>query len=364
VNNFNPSYDNVKEALDRIDPIAYGSTRNYVNGAVTRISPFISRGIISTRQVLEHVLHKGYEPRSIESFIQELAWRDYWQEVWRQKGDLINDDLKSPQKDAFRQGIPNAIVNGETGILAIDNGINELKNTGYMHNHVRMYVASLSCNFGKCHWKSPAKWMYYYLLDADWASNALSWQWIVGANSSKKYIANQDNINKFCQTQQKGTFLDLPYESLLKTSIPDPLNEIINPKLYTNLPPALIPSINSELPILLYNFYNLDPDWHNDKEFNRILLLEPEFFAKFPVSDYTITFIYKCAENIPGIKVFCGNVNELLKAFPDHKFIFKEHPLNEHYPGEGQSAETMFGIKGYYPSFFTFWKKCSKVLYG
>ena len=57
-----------------------------------------------------------------------------------------------------------------------------------------MYVASIACNIAQSHWIVPAKWMYYYLLDADWASNSLSWQWVAGTNL-KKYFANQQNIN-------------------------------------------------------------------------------------------------------------------------------------------------------------------------
>ena len=85
-----------------------------------------------------------------------------------------------------------------------------------MHNHLRMYVASIVCNVAQSHWINPARWMYYYLLDADWASNSLSWQWVAGSNSNKKYFANQDNINKYCLTTQKGTFLDLDYQKISK----------------------------------------------------------------------------------------------------------------------------------------------------
>ena len=54
-----------------------------------------------------------------------------------------------------------------------------------------MYIASIICNTAKCHWKIPAKWFYYHLKDGDWGSNALSWQWVCGTNSGKKYYANQ-----------------------------------------------------------------------------------------------------------------------------------------------------------------------------
>jgi deoxyribodipyrimidine photo-lyase len=73
------------EKLDEIDPVKYGRTRNYVNGAVTCLSPYISRGVISTKQVLEVVLEKGYPISEIESFVKELCWRDYFQRVGQVK---------------------------------------------------------------------------------------------------------------------------------------------------------------------------------------------------------------------------------------------------------------------------------------
>jgi deoxyribodipyrimidine photo-lyase len=361
---FDPSYDAVLKTLDNIDPVAYMRTRNYTDGAVTRLSPYISRGIISTRQVLDHVLSKGHEPKKIEKFIQELAWRDYWQEVWKAKGELIDTDLRSPQQDVVNDGMPEAIVNAQTGIHAIDKGIKELYETGYMHNHIRMYVAALACNFGKCHWKVPAQWMYYHLLDADRASNTLSWQWVAGTNSSKKYIANQDNINKYCHTDQKDTFLDQPYETLANADISEPLRKTVTPQLKTSLPNTELPELNATLPVLIYNFYNLDPAWHRDGEFNRILLLEPDLFDRYPVSDHTIRFVVKAAQNIPGIKFFTGTMDALNEAMGGQKIIYKEHPLNTKYPCSGEPAASMFGITGYYPSFFAFWKKCAKVLYG
>ena len=93
-----------------IDPVKYGSTRNYINGAVTHLSPYISRGVISTKFILTEVLKKGYKPAQIEKFIQELAWRDYWQQLWIAKGAAINKDLKHPQSPVSNSSISKSIV--------------------------------------------------------------------------------------------------------------------------------------------------------------------------------------------------------------------------------------------------------------
>ena len=103
---FPTSYNEVIERVKKINPKKYGSTRNFVNGAVTHLSPYISRGLISTKLVLSETLKRGYDPADIEKFIQELAWRDYWQQIWIAKGDAINNDIKHEQKPISNKGIP------------------------------------------------------------------------------------------------------------------------------------------------------------------------------------------------------------------------------------------------------------------
>ena len=70
---FETDYESILKKMDRIEPMQYGRTRNYVNGAVSYLSPYISRGVISTHQVLKSVLKKGYKISEIESFIKELC---------------------------------------------------------------------------------------------------------------------------------------------------------------------------------------------------------------------------------------------------------------------------------------------------
>ena len=358
---FTADYQNILSQIESIDPIRYGKTRNYLNGAVTRLSPYISRGLISTRQIAQSVLSKGYKPFEIESFLKELAWRDYYQQVWIDLGDDINKDIKQPQPNCENTGLCEALISGNTGIEAIDRGITELMNSGYMHNHMRMYTASIACNIGKYHWQMPAKWMYYYLLDADWASNALSWQWVAGSFSSKKYFANQENINKYCQTNQFKSFLDVPYEHFESMITPEVLKRTSAFELKTTLPAKVEPGINQNLPTYIYNFYNLDCTWHSDAEANRILLLEPSFYEKYPVSEKTIAFIIDLSHNIPGIQIFTGEFNELKTFTGQSEIYFKEHPTAGHYKGIKHSREFMFKeVQGYFPSFFAYWKKCER----
>lgn len=359
---FPTTYEAILTRVRQIDPIEYGRTRNYVDGAVTYLSPYISRGVISTKQVLDITLDRGFNPKSIEKFIQELVWREYWQEVWWANGKSIDQDLRSAQKDVLHEEMPTAILEAHTGIQAIDQALEVFYQTGYIHNHIRMYLAAICCNVGKSHWLNPAKWMYFHLLDGDWASNALSWQWVAGTNSKKKYLANQENINRFCHTQQRGTFLDQSYEAIAKMACPEKLKQTAGLSLQTSLPVTETLQIDSNLPTLLYTSYQLDPNWMADIKANRILILEPPHFEAYPVSEKVIEFILSLSKNIPGIQIFTGTFEKLKQQYNLQNIHFKKHPFSAHFQGTGVDFDKIFALSGDHPSFFRYWNKGKKNL--
>ncbi len=358
---FPTDYTSILKRIDAVDPLQYGRTRNYNNGAVTYLSPYISRGVISTKQVLEIVLAKGYAISHIEKFVKELCWRDYFQRVAQHKD--VNQDIKQLQAPVLNNETPKAILNASTGIQGIDHAIELLYKTGYMHNHCRMYTASLVCNIAKSHWHNPAQWMYYHLLDGDWASNACSWQWVAGANSSKKYYANQENINRYTYTKQENTFLDSSYETIEQMERPAALlfTEKFTPENY--LPENSTLKINNSIPTYIYDYYNLDPLWHEQENGNRILLIEPDFFKRYPVSRKCIAFMLKLSKNIPDIQVYTGSFKSFKENYSVKSIFYKEHPLHEGYSGTEEARDWIIdNITEYYPSFFSYWKKIEKQL--
>ena len=96
-------YSEIINKIDLIDPVKYSKNRNFIDGSVTRLSPYISRGMISTKFIFKKILEKNIPFWKVEKFVQELCWRDYWQIIWKQKGHLINYDLKKPQEDVLKQ---------------------------------------------------------------------------------------------------------------------------------------------------------------------------------------------------------------------------------------------------------------------
>lgn len=352
--------------MQSIQPIAYCRNRNFIDGDVTYLSPYISRGVISTKQVFDFLKAQNFDLKQIEKFVQELAWRDYWQQIWKTKSDAINQDFKQEQANVEHRQIPSAVLKVSTSIQAIDGAIEALYATGYMHNHVRMYVAAIACNLGHAHWHQPAQWMYYHLIDGDWASNALSWQWVAGSNSKKKYFANQANINKYCHTNQTQTFLDVEYDAFPNMQTPEVLLAHKALHLQTNLEsiPQTELTLDKNKAIAVYNYYNLDPLWMKAKDLNRVLLLEPSKFEQYPISERCMSFALDLAKNINDIQIYVGEF-ETLATQTVNDIHFKEHPLNKNYKGIKHERDWMFAVEGYYPSFFAFWKRCKKeIKYG
>ena len=367
---FSTKYQDILAQIDAIDPLVYAKSRNYIDGGVSRLSPYISRGVISTRMVYNRLLERGFKLYQMEKFVQELAWRDFWQRQWQHHGAAINQDLKHTQQNVSFHGLPRAIEEADTGIDVIDKAIEELYQTGYLHNHLRMYLASIVCNVGQYNWHIPAQWMFAHLLDGDWASNALSWQWVAGSNANKKYWANQDNINHFCHSKQWKTFLDFSYEDLPNQAVPqvliehvsEPLSEM-NHILSLEQGNVLPEFANEKKAICIYTPYNLDPLWRKNLSAHRILLLEPDYFNQYPTSKRVLNFILDLAhENIPEIKVFISSFSRLRMHFSDCVFYAKEHPACA-YPVDVLDARDWLSDQApYKPSFFPYWKSCSKYL--
>ena len=188
-------------ALAAIDPIAYAASRNHLDGAVTRLSPYLRHGVLSLDEVRNHALATVADPRQAEKFIQELAWRDYWQRIYLAHPDRIWNDVEAYKTgfDAseYDTDMPADIIAARTGVACIDQFIAMLHETGYLHNHARMYLAAYVVHWRRVRWQAGAAWFLENLIDADLASNNLSWQWVASTFSKKPYIFNLENVAKY-----------------------------------------------------------------------------------------------------------------------------------------------------------------------
>ncbi|MEO7105338.1 MAG: FAD-binding domain-containing protein, partial [Rhodoferax sp.] len=214
---FEPTLKAAHARVAAVDPVAYARTRNALDGAVTRLSPYLTHGFISLREVYESV-HARHPLDAKHKFVFELGWRAYWHHVWEHLGDGIHQSLHPGllPDDAYRPDIPSDVLEARTGIPAIDMAVRELYENGYIHNHARMWLASYLVHVRKVHWHAGAQWMLCHLLDGDMASNHLSWQWVAGTGSSKPYLFNADNVAKYAPEawHSPGTVIDTSYEAL------------------------------------------------------------------------------------------------------------------------------------------------------
>ena len=185
----------IKEKFDKFietNLVDYSFKRNFDFGSphtnVSTLSPYIGRRLISETDILD-VAFQRFKPSKIEKFVQEIFWRTYWR-GWLELHPIIWDE--------FEKKIRDVETPKKTGIKCFDHWTQELIETGYLHNHARMWYASIWIFTLKKNWFDGAIFFQKYLLDWCPAVNTLSWRWVAGLQTiGKNYIARADNINKF-----------------------------------------------------------------------------------------------------------------------------------------------------------------------
>jgi deoxyribodipyrimidine photo-lyase len=187
----------------------YAKARNFDfgperRGNVSKLSPYIRHRLILEDEVLASVLSQ-HSPSEADKFVQEIFWRAYykgWLEqrpsVWQTyRGDLARL-VQTLDSDSDSLARYNDAVEGRTGIDCFDAWANELVATGYLHNHARMWFASIWIYTLELPWQLGADFFYRHLLDGDPASNTLSWRWICGLHTpGKTYLARASNIARY-----------------------------------------------------------------------------------------------------------------------------------------------------------------------
>ena len=208
---FHTSREKALESLDIFinkDIINYSSKRNYDFGPTERknvscLSPYISHRLINEYEISKKILSK-HPYQKVEKYIQEIYWRVYWKgwlelrpKVW---SDFTEDLNKIEENENFYQAI-----SGETKIECFNDWVKEIKENNYLHNHVRMWFASIWIFTLGLPWQKGAEFFMKHLLDGDAASNTLSWRWVGGLQTKgKHYLAQSWNISKFLNKQYKN----------------------------------------------------------------------------------------------------------------------------------------------------------------
>ena len=286
----------------------YARDRNFDFGPDKRtntscLSPYVSHGILNENEIIKTSL-KQYSYTKIEKFIQEVLWRTYWKgwlerrpSVWK---DFVND-LKYLKVDYESDKNLKAAVNGNTDIECFNDWVHELKDTGYLHNHTRMWFSSIWIFTLELPWQLGAEFFMRYLKDGDPASNTLSWRWTAGVQTKgKNYVAQEWNIKKFTNGRYEKMKLN-------ENAVP-----IVSDKDYVQIDPELMNADyhDQKTLVIFDNQLSFETSDFNDTKFKKILIMK----------NTNLTRSIELDENLMNFK------NDLL--------VDQENRLKDHYDVE------------------------------
>ena len=293
-----------KEALDAMERYIennisdYTAKRNFDFGPQNRkniscLSPYITHRLISEYEVAKKTLSK-YPYQKVEKFIQEIFWRVYWK-GWLELRPKVWTDFVEDTKNIENTNEYEKAVNGETNIDCFNDWVKELKENNYLHNHTRMWFASIWIFTLKLPWQKGAEFFLRELYDGDAASNTLSWRWVAGIQTKgKNYIAQNWNINKFTNNKYKDLKLNENPQPII-----DQRDYKISPLSISNNETASDKLVFFENE-LDFQFFNID----NHKKVYCILLANDERQVKLgsKVLDYKKNLIKNQIQN-SGLKI-------------------------------------------------------------
>ena len=252
--------------------INYSKLRNFnidIDDKTTtsNLSPYITHGILSENEVIRESLKK-HSYLTSEKFIQEILWRIYWRGWLELRPQVWKNYLKNLKKlkDEFKDNRKYIqVTEGNSNIECFNDWVKELKESNYLHNHARMWFASIWIFTFNLPWELGAAFFMKYLYDGDTASNTLSWRWVAGIQTKgKHYLAKEWNIRKFTNEKYKKIEINenaLPIKENIEYSIIN--KELKNQKIEGN----------KKLLIFENNLF-FENSEYNDKIFEKIIIVK------------------------------------------------------------------------------------------
>lgn len=233
-----------QSALQRLDEFvqsraaAYSHTRNFVkagHGNVSRLSAALRHRLISEEEVIAAVL-AAHRFSAVEKFVQEVVWRTYWKGWLEQRPGVWTDYLR--QASAHDPDGASDILGAAASARAMSRFTEELRATGYMHNHARMWWAAWWCHQHGLPWAAGARFFFAHLIDADAASNTLGWRWVAGLQTpGKTYITRRDNLTKYWEDAESLEGIDDHVRAHIPAETAD--RSLHTLPEYPDVPPAL-----------------------------------------------------------------------------------------------------------------------------
>ena len=362
--NFETTRAKAIEKLDRFverNLSDYSKLRNFDFGPdkrsnVSCLSPYITHGVLNEVEIIKKSLAK-YSFNKNEKFIQEVLWRTYWKGWLELRPSVWSDYIISLNsiRDKYKEDINYLkAIEGKTNIECFDEWVKELKTHNYLHNHTRMWFASIWIFTLDLPWQLGAEFFLKHLYDGDAASNTLGWRWVAGIQTQgKHYLASEWNIKKFTNNR----FQNIKLNENAPPKMADKTYSIIKNDFIN-------PTINEDKTLIIFE-NSLSFEISNLKEFkfNKIILVvNSNEFRQVKLSDNVIKFkselINDQLERIESLSINCEIVSvDKLKEIKSDFYIL--------YPSVGENLDfVMSNLSNYkfiYRELDQFsWQFCNK----
>ena len=349
----------------------YSRSRNFDFGPEKRnnvscLSPYITHGILNEIEIIKKSLSRFSFSKN-EKFIQEVLWRTYWKGWMELRPDVWNDyliNLKSIKKKYTKDTDYLKAIEGETNIECYNEWVKELKTFNYLHNHTRMWFASIWIFTLNLPWQLGAEFFLKHLYDGDAASNTLGWRWVAGIQTQgKHYLASEWNIKKFTNNR---------FENIkLSENAPPKMSE----KSYSIVKKEFLnPNINNDKTLVIFeNNLSFEETGFKQFKFNKIILVSnSNNLRQIKLSDNVTKFknslLNDQLERLKSLSIDCEiltieklkdikndyyimypnvgeNLDFILSNLRDYKFLYRElDQFSWRYCNKG-----FFNFKNYIP---------------
>jgi len=349
----------------------YSRSRNFDFGPEKRnnvscLSPYITHGILNEIEIIKKSLSRFSFSKN-EKFIQEVLWRTYWKGWMELRPDVWNDyliNLKSIKKKYTKDANYLKAIEGETNIECYNEWVKELKTFNYLHNHTRMWFASIWIFTLNLPWQLGAEFFLKHLYDGDAASNTLGWRWVAGIQTQgKHYLASEWNIKKFTNNR---------FENIkLSENAPPKMSE----KSYSIVKKEFLnPNINDDKTLVIFdNNLSFEETSFKQFKFNKIILVSnSNNLRQIKLSDNVTKFknslLNDQLERLKSLSIDCEiltieklkdikndyyimypnvgeNLDFILSNLRDYKFLYRElDQFSWRYCNKG-----FFNFKNYIP---------------
>jgi deoxyribodipyrimidine photo-lyase len=289
------------------------------------LSPYLRHGCLSLGEAIQAT--KKLASSGADKLLFEFAWRDYWRKVWYANGHAIDSDMEPEKVRLRRLPLSDDVQAAATGLPCMDHFVQTLKQSGYLHNHARMWLASYMVHWLGVDWRAGASWMQRLLLDGDQASNTLSWQWVASTFGSKPYFFNKENLskysaNQFCQNCQAACPFDDSYEALsdrlfepssapvkiYKKPMLRPSTKIAGQHTFVLFHDEMLSSENACYAMPHRQVFVFDPDLQQDWALHRL------------------QFIADCLMEMPEVEVWVGHTSDVLESLGAANIVTQNTP--------------------------------------